>query len=35
MYEDLHFVLRQRAQPIADPDDKIECVSMESYNAGR
>ena len=35
MYEELHFVLRQRAQPIADPDDKIGYVFMEIYNVGR
>ena len=35
MYEDLHSVLRQRAQSIADLDDKIEQVSMAIYNAGR
>lgn len=35
MYEDLHSVLRQRAQSIAELDDKIEQVSMAIHNAGR
>ncbi len=35
LYEDLHSVLRQRAQSIAELDNKIEQVSMEIHNAGR
>ena len=34
MYEDLHSVLRQRAQSIAELDDKIEQVTMAIHNAG-